>query len=122
MANCEMCRYRIECENYAPKSTTACEHYAENVQQLKPCPFCGHRAELRNTGFEVCRNRENGDIITRWFVRCPYCGTEREGGCSEYRIRDDETLRLMDDKKDGRRRAIENWNRRATERVPKEKE
>lgn len=38
MANCE------NCENYAPKSTTACENYAEKLQQLKSCPFCGGEA------------------------------------------------------------------------------
>lgn len=43
MANCKECKNRIRCENYAPKSTTACEHYAEEVQQLKPCPFCGSK-------------------------------------------------------------------------------
>lgn len=39
MANCENCKNRIGCGNYAPKSTVACEHYAEDerdVQQLKP--------------------------------------------------------------------------------------
>lgn len=47
MANCENCKNRIECKNYEPKSTTACEHYAEEVQQLKSCPFCGGEARTK---------------------------------------------------------------------------
>lgn len=47
MANCENCKNRIGCENYAPKSSTACEHYAEEVQQLKFCPFCGGEARTK---------------------------------------------------------------------------
>lgn len=47
MANCEECKNRIGCENYELKSTTACEHYAEEVQQLKSCPFCGGEARTK---------------------------------------------------------------------------
>lgn len=63
MANCEKCRYRIGCVNYAPKSTTACEHYAEDERNvLKPCPFCGSEAiikataPIRNTQMFICGN------------------------------------------------------------------
>jgi Lar family restriction alleviation protein len=68
MANCENCKNRIGCENYAPKSTTACEHYAEEVQQLKPCPFCGGEPyyrkpeHLNKTAFDVMR------------IECKKCG------------------------------------------------
>lgn len=68
MANCEKCKNRIECENYAPKSTTACEHYAEEVQQLKSCPFCGGEPyyrkpeHLSKTAFDVMR------------IECKKCG------------------------------------------------
>jgi len=62
MANCEECKNRIGCENYAPKSTTACEHYAEEVRQLKPCPFCGGEA----VGYE--------DNYGKYLVGCPECG------------------------------------------------
>lgn len=44
MANCKECKNRMGCENYEPKSTTTCEHYAEEIQQLKICPFCGGEA------------------------------------------------------------------------------
>lgn len=49
MANCENCKNRIGCENYAPKSTTACESYTEEVQQLKSCPFCGGEVRTKIT-------------------------------------------------------------------------
>lgn len=49
MANCENCKNRMGCENYEPKSTTACESYTEEVQQLKPCPFCGGKAITKVT-------------------------------------------------------------------------
>lgn len=82
-------------------------------EKLKPCPFCGHNAELKNTGFETCRNRANGDVMTYWFVRCPYCGTKRGTYLSEYKLNSDETLGLMNPEKNGRKKAIEDWNRRA---------
>lgn len=48
MANCECCKYRIGCENYEPKSTTACERYADDERNvLKPCPFCGGEARTK---------------------------------------------------------------------------
>lgn len=81
---------------------------------LKPCPFCGCKAVLKHSGIEKCRNRENGDLITRWSVMCPNCGTQKEGGVSEYWFSIDETLRLVDSSFDGRQKAIEAWNRRAS--------
>lgn len=83
--------------------------------ELLPCPFCGHKAELRNTGIDKCRNSANGDLITSWNVWCPHCGTEQKGGVSEYYFRKDETLCLVNSCFDGRTKAIENWNRRAGE-------
>lgn len=68
MANCEECKNRIGCENYEPKSTTACESYAEEVQQLKSCPFCGGEAYYRKpehfkgTAFDIMR------------IECKKCG------------------------------------------------
>ena len=81
--------------------------------KLKPCPFCGHAPKLEHTGIERTRNRDNGDLITSWRVRCFNCGTLKEGGCSEYFFVNDETLRLRDPAFDGRQKAIEAWNRRA---------
>lgn len=82
------------------------------VPELKPCPFCGHAPKLEHTGIERTRSRDNGDLITTWRVRCLNCGTLKEGGFSEYVFANDETLRLRDPAFDGRKEAIEAWNRR----------
>ena len=60
-----------------------------------------------------CRNPENGDLITQWKVKCFNCGTEKIGGVSEYVFLNNETLKLKSEYFDGRRKAIEAWNRRA---------
>lgn len=83
-----------------------------NEYELKPCPFCGIKPKLEHTAIEPCRNRENGDIITRWRVYCPNCGTEKEGGITEYYFRNDETLDIVNPRYNGRVEAIERWNRR----------
>lgn len=86
-----------------------------SLPPLKPYPFCGCNASLEHSGIEKTRNRDNGDLITRWKVRCNNCGTEKDGGCSEYVFLNDETLMLKSRSFDGRRNAIEKWNRRAGE-------
>lgn len=79
---------------------------------LLPCPFCGHRPRLEHSGIEKCNSRENGDIKTTWKVRCANCGTEKSGGITEYIFWSDETLSIKSEHFDGRRKAIEAWNRR----------
>ena len=81
--------------------------------ELKPCPFCGGKAILKHEKIDVCRNRENGDLITRWSVWCPNCGIRQSGGTTEYWFSYDETLKIVDSHFDGRKTAIERWNRRA---------
>lgn len=83
--------------------------------KLKPCPFCGTTPRLEHSEIERCRNRENGDLITKWKVRCGNCGAEKDGGATEYRFLSDETLKIAREHFDGRKKAIEAWNRRATD-------
>ena len=52
------------------------------MEELKPCPFCGGKASLGNSGIEKCRN---GDLITNWYVWCPNCGINQEIGCPAYK-------------------------------------
>lgn len=85
-----------------------------NEQELKPCPFCGHKPILRHDKITETRSRDNGDLITRWEVYRPNCGTTKDGGVSEYIFLSDETLHIKSNF-DGRRNAIEKWNRRAND-------
>lgn len=118
MANCENCKNRIECENYAPKSTTACESYAEEVQQLKFCPFCGSEARVCSEVVESNRLPiRTYDITVEWRIGCS------NEDCSlfaplfrrrcNYRVATDGTLKPEQYGEDGRQYVIDAWNRRA---------
>lgn len=83
------------------------------AEELKPCPFCGGEARIQHDRIEPCRNSENGDLITHWSVYCPNCGTKKEGGITEYYFNNEEKLVIQSDNFNGRKKAIEAWNRRA---------
>ena len=78
------------------------------MEELKPCPFCGDRPEM------FCADimpRKDTEIIANWTVRCNRCGIEKKA-TSFYRITFDEALDIC---LDGRKNAIEAWNRRVSE-------
>jgi Lar family restriction alleviation protein len=62
------------------------------MAELKPCPFCGGEAKLLTENF--------GEYV---WAKCEVCGVQT----SRYYVR------AVVDGKDGEKRAIEAWNRRA---------
>ena len=75
------------------------------MSELKPCPFCGGEANIKNMDLHT----RDGSIRAYWRVKCSKCQTEK-GYTSIYCLRDDDTLFVAFD---GRKRAIDAWNRRA---------
>ena len=79
----------------------------EEIKELKPCPFCGGTPFIHSTALQILR----GDHIeTYWEITCP-CGVHTGGYRSEYRFLDSEQL-IPEGLMDGRKKAIEAWNRR----------
>ena len=83
-----------------------------NDFEIKPCPFCGHRAHLEHSRLQASNN-DYADFQTCWKVRCHNCGVEKSGGFTNYRFTNNETLEITDKNFDGRKNAIFNWNKRA---------
>lgn len=73
-----------------------------SMEELKPCPFCGKKAEL------LISKHENSDT-TKWHkIMCvdPFgCGAEMWDSISEWQY----------DYKDAVQRLIDRWNRRITD-------
>ena len=83
-------------------------------ETLKPCPFCGHTAILKNNGLSSITNRTSsmiGDYFTRWHVACSYCGIKKSEYTTYYIFGQDGQLRVVDGP-DGRSKAIDSWNER----------
>lgn len=85
-----------------------------NMAKLKPCPFCGTPPSLE---YEMVypHDRYSRAFGVKWEVICPYCGTKRSGGMTQYVVGINENLVRCKDSTDGRAKAIERWNERAGE-------
>lgn len=70
MANCEKCKYRIECENYEPKSMIACEHYVAYDTKSEHL-FSVLKEALRHPAIDV-KLKEDG-TINLFFDGCCEC-------------------------------------------------
>lgn len=71
------------------------------MEDLKRCPFCGHRAELITDTFE----NEYEVVLTYALVKCMTCGTKTK----KYKALEVDTEEAAD-------LAIDAWNTRWTER------
>ena len=66
------------------------------TEELKPCPFCGGKAELHLI------QMYEGDEPYAVNIRCPECGVN---GAEEWKV----------DGKDFKQRAVKKWNKRVKE-------
>lgn len=79
--------------------------------ELKPCPFCGGKAKIDQTGCEVMATNRNS-VSFDFTVRCRKCGatTPKAYGYIAVNLGYGGNLNPWHD---DRPRAIEAWNRRA---------
>lgn len=85
------------------------------MAELKPCPFCGHKAILQHDGLHVKHHNaseSSGDFFTLWTARCTYCGTFKGKYRTDF-VFDAFGELVIHSKTDGREEATEAWNRRA---------
>lgn len=80
----------------------------ENKTELKPCPFCGGEARLK----QIVSSNGEGRFIEVWRVQCHDCdATFNRYGFESIFYRNDEGEFIFE--KDGRAEAVEVWNKRA---------
>lgn len=85
-----------------------------NKEEVKPCPFCGTPPSLE---YEMVypRDPHSRGFDVKWEVICPYCGTKKSGGMTQYVVGINENLVRCKDSADGRAQAIKLWNERTGE-------
>lgn len=93
--------YMEECPDYVKE-----ENQMKYSEKLKPCPFCGKKAEFRtNTTGTNCEN-----FKYRFNIRCRNCGMNSSHIYGvEITFRNGDFV-IIEDERD---KAVEEWNRRA---------
>lgn len=76
---------------------------------LKPCPFCGGEAELLRT---KCTAPYLDELVKEFSVMCRRCATRTASYVGKY---DFDRNHILLCTKDGRKEAIDAWNRRAND-------
>ena len=74
------------------------------MAELKPCPFCGKKAEI----LTISIGSNSSGYLATFAIRCPDCkiGFKYD---SEFRLSDGKPVII----KDGHQKCINDWNRRA---------
>ncbi|MEE1204343.1 MAG: Lar family restriction alleviation protein, partial [Bacteroidales bacterium] len=97
-------------------------HYAEEVRQLKSCPFCGSDAVIANEALEAYKTSyRDCDLRVEWKVGCSNddclltCFKSPFRKQCRYWITKEGTLASVKGDTDGRQYVIEAWNRRAND-------
>ena len=80
-----------------------------NTTELKPCPFCGGEAELLRM---KCTAHYLDELVKEFSVMCRLCATRTASFVGKYDFDSEHILRCT---KDGRKEAIDAWNRRTND-------
>lgn len=95
--------------------------------ELLPCPFCGNKGVLRHSELTYhnynCADSIRGLYSAKWTAQCSYCSIAKVEETAYYNFTNDGELVVTHstgfNDNDGRRKAIERWNRRATDGLQK---